>query len=259
MTSFTADDASVIAQRIAAERIALSAQWLARLREILTVTPNDVFPSEQLLDHIPVIVDQIAGYLSAPADEEIAANAAVMDKARELGLFAARAARDRAPAPSGVRAARSDSRGVPRGGDRSARPAAVGRGMLQRAAPVDARGARADAHHGRHVHQRVLGQLVLLNLVVNAVKYSDAAKPEPFVEIVRARRAIDGSGAADGAACTICVRDNGLGIPDVDQPAIFERFFRAHAHMDQELGVTGTGLGLAIVIDCVDALGGTIR
>lgn len=58
---------------------------------------------------------------------------------------------------------------------------------------------------------------------------------------------------------TLCVRDNGLGIAEADQPAIFERFFRAHAHRDHELGVTGTGLGLAIVIDCVQALGGAIR
>ena len=102
-------------------------------------------------------------------------------------------------------------------------------------------------------------ELVLLNLVANAVKYSDAAKPEPFVEIVTARRAADEVEPTGGATCTICVRDNGLGIPDADQPAIFDRFFRAHAHLDQQLGVTGTGLGLAIVIDCVHALGGSIR
>ena len=64
---------------------------------------------------------------------------------------------------------------------------------------------------------------------------------------------------ADDAHFTFCVRDNGLGIAEADQPAIFDRFFRAHAHRDQELGVTGTGLGLAIVIDCVQALGGAIR
>ena len=34
-----------------------------------------------------MLVDQIARYLSAPEAEEIAANAAVMDKARELGLL----------------------------------------------------------------------------------------------------------------------------------------------------------------------------
>jgi signal transduction histidine kinase len=63
---------------------------------------------------------------------------------------------------------------------------------------------------------------------------------------------------AEGS-CTICVRDNGLGINDANQTAIFDRFFRAHAHLDDELGVSGTGLGLAIVADCVEALGGTIR
>ena len=43
------------------------------------------------------------------------------------------------------------------------------------------------------------------------------------------------------------MRDNGIGITAADQTAIFDRFFRAHAHLDQELGVSGTGLGLAIV------------
>src|SRR6185295_3254024 len=88
MTSLTAEDyASVIGQRIAAERLSLSTRWLARLNELLTVTPNEVFPSEQLLDHVPLLVDEIARYLTAPEAEEIAANAAVMDKARELGLL----------------------------------------------------------------------------------------------------------------------------------------------------------------------------
>ena len=55
------------------------------------------------------------------------------------------------------------------------------------------------------------------------------------------------------------VRDNGLGIAEADQAAIFERFFRAHSHLDGELGVSGTGLGLAIAVECVKALGGSIR
>ena len=55
------------------------------------------------------------------------------------------------------------------------------------------------------------------------------------------------------------VRDNGLGIAEQDQPAIFDRFFRAHSHLDHALGVTGTGLGLAIVADCVRELDGSIR
>jgi signal transduction histidine kinase len=102
-------------------------------------------------------------------------------------------------------------------------------------------------------------ELVLLNLIANAVKYSDPAKPECFVEVLHARRHVDAVSGDDAARFTLHVRDNGLGIAEADQPAIFDRFFRAHAHRDQELGVTGTGLGLAIVIDCVQAIGGAIR
>ena len=102
-------------------------------------------------------------------------------------------------------------------------------------------------------------ELVLLNLVANAIKYSDPRKAEPWVEIAQASKAADAVVPDQGHLITLCVRDNGLGIAEADQPAIFDRFFRAHAHRDQELGVTGTGLGLAIVIDCVQALGGAIR
>jgi signal transduction histidine kinase len=95
-------------------------------------------------------------------------------------------------------------------------------------------------------------ELVLLNLVSNAIKYSDPGKPERFVEIAA-------SVSEDGRSCTIVVRDNGLGIADTDQESVFERFFRAHSHMDRELGVAGAGLGLAIVADCTKALGGHVR
>jgi len=93
-------------------------------------------------------------------------------------------------------------------------------------------------------------ELALINLVSNGIKYSDPSKADSFVEITL-RNAAEGS-------CVLCVRDNGLGIPDADRAAVFERFFRAHAHMDAQLGVTGSGLGLAITADCVRAMGGAI-
>jgi signal transduction histidine kinase len=96
-------------------------------------------------------------------------------------------------------------------------------------------------------------ELALMNLVSNAIKYSDPDKAECFVEIAPAAR-----DAVPEGSCVISVRDNGLGIGAADQPAIFDRFFRAHAHRDAELGVTGSGLGLAIAADCVRALGGAI-
>jgi signal transduction histidine kinase len=98
-------------------------------------------------------------------------------------------------------------------------------------------------------------ELVLLNIVSNGIKYSDGARTDSIVEILQTAS----PGNADEAMCEICVRDNGLGIPETEIPTIFDRFSRAHAHLDGELGNSGTGLGLAIVRDCIQALGGSIR
>jgi hypothetical protein len=88
MGSATAEDyAGVMSQRVASESRPLAASWLVRLKEILPLAANEVFASDQLLDHIPLLVVEIAAYLSAPSDNEIAANAAVMAKARELGIL----------------------------------------------------------------------------------------------------------------------------------------------------------------------------
>ena len=373
------DFPAVIAARIAGERLALAGRWLARLRELLTVTANEVFPSDQLLDHIPSLVEEIAGYLAAPADEEIAANAAVMEKARELGqlrhqqrasahqllheyeilgeileAFLAeeterlglqptvaecfevqgrltravrvlmratvdtfigeytttiheqterlkafnRAASHELRSPIGTlmfAGALLETAEVRSDPQRLARIAGTVKSSadrlswivqnLQRLArmsePIDGPGEQlvdlrllaeevgrqlAEMAASRRVDVRVAGnlpalhadparlELVLLNLMSNAIKYSDPQKPDAFVEVTM----VAGGGAGDGS-CTICVRDNGIGIHDGDQSAVFDRFFRAHAHLDQELGVTGTGLGLAIVADCVAALGGAVR
>ena len=39
---------------------------------------------------------------------------------------------------------------------------------------------------------------------------------------------------------------------------VFQGFYRAHAHLDPELGNQGSGLGLAIVRECVESIGGRI-
>ena len=76
-----------LASRLVAEHTTLSAEWLHRLEDLLSVDASEVFPSHQLLDHIPHLLREIAAYLRAPAHEEIAANTAVMAKATELGLL----------------------------------------------------------------------------------------------------------------------------------------------------------------------------
>jgi signal transduction histidine kinase len=47
-----------------------------------------------------------------------------------------------------------------------------------------------------------------------------------------------------------------MGIPAVEQPRLFERFFRAASATEQ--AIPGTGLGLAIVKAIVEAHGGSI-
>lgn len=91
-------------------------------------------------------------------------------------------------------------------------------------------------------------ELVLINLLANAVKYSDPEKPGRTVRI----------SAEPGDVPAVRVDDNGIGIPAPKLSLIFEQFVRVHAHLDDELGAQGLGLGLSIVRECMDAMGGTI-
>jgi len=94
-------------------------------------------------------------------------------------------------------------------------------------------------------------ELILMNLVSNAIKYSDPAKPERHVEIT-------GGASGDGTRLWITVRDNGIGIPQSAIGRLFTHFFRAHAERDRELATDGVGLGLSIVAECAKALGGEV-
>jgi two-component system, OmpR family, phosphate regulon sensor histidine kinase PhoR len=85
---------------------------------------------------------------------------------------------------------------------------------------------------------------ILDNLVDNAVKYAPAGGA------VRVRWAAGPDGV------TIDVADNGPGIPEVDLPRIFARFYRVDRARSRELG--GTGLGLAIVKRLTQAMGGSV-
>ena len=65
-----------------------------------------------------------------------------------------------------------------------------------------------------------------------------------------------GMAPLDGGGLQLWVRDNGVGIPRVDLPFVFKRFYRVAKHHGQE--IKGTGLGLSIVRRAVEAHGGTI-
>jgi signal transduction histidine kinase len=79
--------ATAIADRIASDHALLAARWFARLRDLLPVDANEVFPTHSLLDHIPSLIVDISQYVEAPEEQAIAANTLVVEKARELGVL----------------------------------------------------------------------------------------------------------------------------------------------------------------------------
>ena len=84
---------------------------------------------------------------------------------------------------------------------------------------------------------------VLLNLVVNAVKYSPDGGPVTV-----------NAGAREGNVL-FEVEDHGVGISTEHLPHVFERFYRAARGKG---GATGTGLGLYVSKNLVEQMGGRI-
>lgn len=76
--------AEVLAGRLRTAREEMTARWLERITQRASIDPNEVFPSQELLDHIPLLMDGIADYMET-ASEEITAADAVIAKAMELG------------------------------------------------------------------------------------------------------------------------------------------------------------------------------
>jgi len=86
--------------------------------------------------------------------------------------------------------------------------------------------------------------IVFQNLLSNAVKYT----PEGGKIMLEIK--------TEGENVVIAVTDNGYGIPEVDQPKIFEKMFRASN--TKTLDIEGNGLGLYIVRSTLEAAGGSI-
>ena len=93
---------------------------------------------------------------------------------------------------------------------------------------------------------------ILLNLVSNAVKFTDTG--EIGVEVTVAERDEDASARDVMLRCT--VRDTGIGIPEDKRWEIFGAFVQADASTTRRFG--GTGLGLTISSQLVEMMGGRI-
>lgn len=76
--------AATLAAQLREEREALITRWLGRIADRVEIPPSQVFPTEELLDHVPILIDGIAKYIEDPADE-ITTEAPVVAKAMELG------------------------------------------------------------------------------------------------------------------------------------------------------------------------------
>ena len=76
--------APVLAKQLRASREELVRRWLDRITARTTINPQRIFPSDELLNHVPLLVDGIASYLEHP-DRELGSDAPVVAKAMELG------------------------------------------------------------------------------------------------------------------------------------------------------------------------------
>lgn len=77
---------SALSTALRASRDDLVARWLERIAARVAIAPNLVFPTEELLNHVPLLIDGIAAFVDPGADE-IDAETPVIAKARELGAL----------------------------------------------------------------------------------------------------------------------------------------------------------------------------
>ncbi len=87
-------------------------------------------------------------------------------------------------------------------------------------------------------------EVILNNLVSNAIKYHDQSKPDKVIEL---------STYSQGDKIRIDVTDNGIGIDVKDKSRIFEMYYMSK---DRE---KGSGLGLFIVKEAISKLNGQIE
>lgn len=91
---------------------------------------------------------------------------------------------------------------------------------------------------------RDMWEKIVLNLLANAFKFTFTG------EIEVSLRAVDG-------AAELGVRDTGVGVPEVEQSRLFERFHRIDGQKSRTH--EGSGIGLALILELVKLHGGTIE
>jgi signal transduction histidine kinase len=86
LSTYPLELASDLASRLRSAKQELVSRWLDRITARVSIAPKKVFPTHELLNHVPLLIEGIAGYLRRP-DKDIDAEAPVVAKAMELGAL----------------------------------------------------------------------------------------------------------------------------------------------------------------------------
>lgn len=78
--------ALIIAAQLREQRDALTGRWLLRIADRVSLSPNRIFPTDDLIDHVPLLILGIADYIEDPASP-LLADTPVIAKAMELGAL----------------------------------------------------------------------------------------------------------------------------------------------------------------------------
>lgn len=78
--------AATLSDSLRSAKEELVAQWLDRISARVAISTKRVFPTDALLNHVPLLIEGIAGYLKRP-ERDIDAKAPVVAKAMELGAL----------------------------------------------------------------------------------------------------------------------------------------------------------------------------
>ncbi len=86
LSTYPVELASTLSGRLRTAKQELVTQWLDRITARVAISSKRVFPTHELINHVPLLIEGIAGYIKRP-ERDMAAQAPVVAKAMELGAL----------------------------------------------------------------------------------------------------------------------------------------------------------------------------
>ncbi len=81
------DFRAFVCQSLREQSVAISDEWLAALKDVVNEESRDIFPTEQYLDHIPSMIDEIANIIGDRDADLGMVNSLIERKAIQLGTL----------------------------------------------------------------------------------------------------------------------------------------------------------------------------